>query len=261
MTCPDRPTDLDLLLIGAPVDASVRDHAEACTVCAEEVALDAEITAALRARRTVTAPAGLAAAAIAQARAQAEAPAPRSRRAPAASRPAVRRARPLYLRTAGVALAALLGLAMLWSLRPDAPAVPAGPTTADATDRQPADPTPEPEPLPVAQETEDEPDTPAPDVTAPIAAPPPAPTRREAPPADRPDPAPTPQPEDVPSENLAQATPGDSPPTPEEVAQAEAELKLAFALVDNAQQRARRAVREEASSIPTALNHVIPFAP
>lgn len=257
MTCPDRPTDLDLLLIGEPVDASVRDHAEACTVCAEEVALDAEITAALRARRTVTAPAGLAAAAIAQARAQAEAPAPRSRRAPAASRPAVRRARPLYLRTAGVALAALLGLAMLWSLRPDAPAVPAGPTTADATDRQPAEPTPEP--LPVAQETEDEPDTPAPDVTAPIAAPPPAPTRREAPPADRPDP--TPQPEDVPSENLAQATPDDSPPTPEEVAQAEAELKLAFALVDNAQQRARRAVREEASSIPTALNHVIPFAP
>ena len=36
---------------------------------------------------------------------------------------------------------------------------------------------------------------------------------------------------------------------------------LAFALVDNAQQRARRAVREETSSIPTALNHVIPFAP
>lgn len=259
MTCPDRPTDLDLLLIGEPVDASVRDHADACDVCAEEIALDAEITAALRARRTVTAPAGLAAAAIAQARAQAEAPAPRSRRAPAASRPAVRRARPLYLRTAGVALAALLGLAMLWSLRPDAPALPAGPATADATDRQPAEPTPAP--LPVAPETENEPDTPASDATAPppIAAPAPAPPRRVAPPAERP--APAPQPEDVPSENLAQAPPDESQPTPEEVAQAEAELKLAFALVDNAQQRARRAVREETSSIPTALNHVIPFAP
>lgn len=272
MTCPDRPHDLDLLLAGEPVPETVRQHAASCEACHEEVHLDARITEALRSRRAVTAPAGLVAAALAEAKREAP-PARPSRRAPAASRPAVRSARPRRLRIAGVALLAVLLVAALLLVR-DTPET--GTLTAEAPAETVAPETSAPDPL--DEEAPAAPDL-APDeeaAVAPTVAPEEAPrTLRDALPAPRratpprpraprraPAPAPAPAPEEAPEqENLAQNAPDADAPSPEEVAQAEADLKLAFALVGQAHSRARRAVATSADALSPTLDHALPFTP
>ncbi|MEM6326175.1 MAG: hypothetical protein AAF791_03570 [Bacteroidota bacterium] len=252
MTCPDRPSDLDLLLAGEPVDDHVRAHAEACETCAEEVALDAKITSALRSRRAVTAPPGLVAAALAEARREA----PVSRLGLAASRPAVRVARPRRLRIAGGVLAAGLVLVALWITRDTADLdLEAGDLTAEAPASVPPSEPPAPEIV--------LPETTAPEATVPEARTV-APRRAVAarPPRRAATPPPAPAPTEAVPEPIAQAPPPpETEPSAEEIARAEADLKLAFALVGEAQTRARRAVTASADAVTPALTHAIPFAP
>ncbi|MEM1053966.1 MAG: hypothetical protein AAGI52_00450 [Bacteroidota bacterium] len=258
MTCPDRPHDLDLLLAGEPVSEDVRQHAETCEACAEEVALDAQITAALASRRTVSAPTGLVAAALAEAHRGAAAPAPSHRLA--APRPAIRAAQPRRLRVAAFAVLAAFALAMAWVLRPvetpvEQPLTAEAPAVQRLTPDLPASVDP-PEEL-QTPDADAPPSEPAPEAVAP------APRQRRAVPraprrAQR---AAPPAPEIASQQDdLAQNDPAeDAEPSPEEIARAEAELKLAFALVGDAQDRARRVVRTSADALAPTIDHALPF--
>ena len=264
MNCPNRPTDLDLLLAGEPTDARVREHAETCTACASEVALARQIDAALASRRTVTAPPEVIAAALAEVR---RTP---THRALAEARPATagaasgaRTSRPLW-RTSAFAFAAVLAFALAWTaLRAPEPSTETVVAENEATEPL-AEPTPvvtpadDPEVEPTAPEAE------ASETDTPEAA---APAPRRAAPRQRPR-QPVPQPrtpaspvdaEAAPDAAIAQNDAPEAAPTPEDIARARDDLQLAFALIGDAQRQAGRAVRAEGGALSTAIDQTIPF--
>ena len=250
MTCPDRPTDLDAFLAGEPVSDATRAHTETCDVCAYEADLDAHISAALAARRCTQAPPALVAAALAEARRQ-----PASAGALAAARPAVRNARPRRLRTAALAvIAGLAVLASVWMMN-TAPLPETSPESeplhAETTSPAPQPPRTAPEPDGLAEAAEQS-DTPP----APRAAP--APPRRRSPARRAPAP---PAREPLVAQNDRQPDPTDTPPSPDEIAQAEAELLLAFALIGEAQTQADRAVRNRTDVVPAAFDQALSLTP
>lgn len=258
MTCP-APDRLDAYLDGEP-DAAVRRHVDECPTCAAEVALARQIDAALAEAGTVRAPDGLVAAALAEARGTRPARWP-VRPSQAADRATARRSRRGPLLTASaLALAVVVVVATTWATR-EAPRPTADrPLVTDVS-------TPPGVPVDIPTEAA-KPDTePGPEDSdeplAPLAAPANRPVPSDpgpAPTAPRPtaepdpvvEPAATPEPEPI-----AQAE--DAEPTPAEVEQAADDLRLAFALVADAQRRAGRALRNEAGPVVSTIDHALPF--
>ena len=182
----------------------------------------------------------------------------------AAARPAGRRApdrsavarggAPAHRRrwlASGVVVAAALAVVALVLVPRDAAApVATGPATV-ATAETP------PDPSPLAEATEAAPDAVA--VTAePEPAAPTRPAGASAPVPERARPAPS-APAPV---RVAEAdAPADPDPTDQEIEAAARDLALAFALVDDAQSRARRTVRDEVGDLSSTLDHALPYSP
>jgi hypothetical protein len=112
-------------------------------------------------------------------------------------------------------------------------------------------------PAPSAEPTPDVSDT----TPLPPAGRPDAPPQREtAPPPSAPEPDAAPEaaaPHDTTPEPIAQAE--DAEPSPAEVERAADDLRLAFALVADAQRRAGRALRDEAGPVVSTIDHALPF--
>ena len=181
---------------------------------------------------------------------------PGSRRAPdrpAAARPAARRTRGrLWLAPLGLAVAAVAVFLMMPRDRAEPIASADDPTVIIAPDSIQPELTDD---GPEADEVAADAPLVDPAETAPTQAAPPRPAPRPTPPRvparpSRSDSAPV---------QVAEAPPPTEPePTPEEIEAAARDLALAFAIVDDAQSRAGRTVREEVADLSSTLDYAIP---